>query len=73
MDQKMKDLAAQIDPAFMQSFQSFHERILEIVDGDEQAGEIVSEEISDLDIKLQNSNRVHNLKKASAIIETTEK
>jgi len=61
----MKELAGQIDPAFMQSFHAFHGRILEIVDGDEDSTEIAYEEISELEDALSARNRQHNLKKAS--------
>jgi hypothetical protein len=69
---KFQDLASQVDPAFMASFESFHDRILDIVDENPEAQDMVIEEIGELDMKLQNSNRVHNMKKASSIISSSE-
>ncbi len=72
MGQKFEDLAWQIDPAFMQSFEAFHDKLLDIVDENPQAEEMVVEEISNLDMKLKNSGRKHDMKKAAAIIRSSE-
>lgn len=72
MKKKFQDLASQIDPAFMASFESFHDRILDIVDENPEAEEMITEEIGDLDMKVQNSKRVHNMKKATTIISAGE-
>jgi hypothetical protein len=56
----------------MASFEAFNDRILDIIDENPGSEEMISEEIDELDMKLQNSNRVHNMKKAATIIAGTE-
>lgn len=72
MQDKLQKLAGQIDPAFLKSFEEFHDKIMWIVDENPEATEIVSDELEELDVKLQNSNRKHNLKKAASIIQSSE-
>lgn len=72
MQDKFQKLAGQIDPAFLKSFEEFHDKIMSIVDEDPESSDMVSEELDILDIKLQNTQRRHNLKKAASIIETSE-
>lgn len=72
MQDSLASLKWQIDPAFMQSFEAFHDKIMWIVDDDPDASELVSEELSDLDMKMQSASRKHNLKKAASIINTSE-
>jgi len=72
MDDKLTALASQIDPAFMQSFIGFHDRILDIVEENPELEDSIEEEIMELDKNLQNSKRKHNLKKAATIVKATE-
>ena len=72
MQQKFAALADQIDPAFMQSFEAFHDRIIGIVEDNPDAVDMVSEELDELDIKLHSAKRTHNLKKAATVIEISE-
>lgn len=72
MKKKFQDLATSVDPAFMASFEAFHDRILDIVDDCPEAEHMLNEEISELDMQLQKSNRVHNMKKASTVIDVSE-
>jgi hypothetical protein len=72
MKKKFDDLAKQIDPAFLASFDSFHDRILDIMEENPESEEVISDEISELDMQLQNSNKAHNMKKAAIIVSTSE-
>lgn len=72
MQQKFAAISQQIDPAFMKSFEVFHDKIMGIVEENPEASEMLWEELSELDMELQNSNRTHDLKKAAAIIEVAE-
>ena len=69
---KIEDLSVSIDPAFMQSFEMFHEKIMGIMDENPDAWSMIEEEIEDLDIKLKNTQRVHDMKKAAAIVKTSD-
>lgn len=70
---KLDSIASQLDPAFSQSFLEFRERILWIVSENPNEEEIIQEELNVLSWHISNSQRVHNLKKASVIITATEK
>lgn len=72
MQDKLEKLAWHIDPAFLKSFEEFHDKIMEIVEDNPEGEGIVSQELDGLDVKLQNSRRTHNLKKAASIIEASE-
>lgn len=72
MHDKLEKLAWQIDPAFLKSFEVFHDKIMWIVDENPESKELVWEELDILDMKLQNSQRTHNLQKAATIIESSE-
>lgn len=72
MKKKFQDLATNVDPAFMASFEAFHDRILDIVDEDSEIEEFVWEEISQLDMKLTSTNRKHNMQKAAVVIDVSE-
>lgn len=72
MDEKFASLAGQIDPAFMQSFEAFHDKIMNIVDENPEAEDMLTEELSGLEDKLERSNRRHNLRKAESIIDVSE-
>ena len=67
--EKLTAVESQIDPAFSMSFQSFKERILEIVDETPEATDMVDSELWNLNEKLKSTKRRHNLKKAAAIID----
>jgi len=69
LGQKFKDLAWKIDPAFIASFESFHDKIMDIVEETPHSEEMICEELSDLSTQLDNSNRTHDMKKASSIID----
>jgi hypothetical protein len=56
----------------MASFEAFHDRILDIVEDNPGSEEIISEEIAELDLKVQNSNRVHDMKKAASVVKISE-
>lgn len=73
MEDKFASLKGQIDPAFMKSFEAFHDKIMDIVEEVPEAEEIIGEELEQLDAKLSNENRRHNLKKAKSIIDVAEK
>jgi len=73
MKKRFADLQWKIDPAFMQSFGGFHDKIMEIVEENPDSLDIVSEEIEDLTQGVDRSYRVHQLKKAQAVIESSEK
>ncbi len=70
--QKFAAIADQIDPAFMQSFELFHDKIMDIVEENPDAEGIAIQELSSLDTKMQNAGRRHNLKKAASIIGSVE-
>ncbi len=70
--QRFEELSWQIDPAFMHSFEAFHDRIIDIVDENPEAIDVVSEELDDLGMKLHKSQRKHNLQKAATIINISE-
>lgn len=72
MKKKFQDLAWNVDPAFMASFEAFNDRILDIIDENPGSEEMISEEISELDMKIQSSNRIHDMKKAATIIAVSE-
>lgn len=72
MKKKFQDLAWNVDLAFMASFEAFHDRILDIVEDNPGSEEIISEEIAELDLKVQNSNRVHDMKKAASVVKISE-
>lgn len=69
MQDSLAKLKGQIDPAFLQSFEAFHDRILNIVDENPQAEEIVANELEDLSHNLGERKRVHQTKKAAKIID----
>ena len=73
MQQKFASLAGQIDPAFMQSFEAFHDKIMNIVEENPEAESLVSEELGELDEQMKTAGRKHNLRKAEAIIDVAEK
>ena len=72
MEERFASLAGQIDPAFMQSFEAFHDKIMNIVEDNPEAEGMLSEELSVLENKLDRTNRRHNLRKAEAIIDVSE-
>lgn len=72
VEKKLEGLKGQVAPEFLQSFEAFHDRIIDIVGENPDSSDMVSEEISELDTKLQNSKRVHDMKKASKIIDISE-
>lgn len=69
---KLAKIESQIDPEFLRSFQVFHDRILDIVD-DEESESIAEEELDSLEVELKTANRKHQLQKAKAILDNTEK
>jgi len=69
---RFADLEGKVDPAFMQSFANFHGQIMDIIDEDPGASDIVLEEVDDLASEIENTQRTHNLKKAQSIIDVTE-
>lgn len=72
MQKKLDSLAEQIHPAFQESFEKFHEKIMGIVEQDPQAESFIWEELESLESQLQESNRKHDLKKAASIIHHSE-
>lgn len=72
MKKKLQDIAQNIDPAFMQSFEAFHDRIMDIVEENPDIQAVVEEEVVNLDLRVKNSNRKHNMKKAASIIKVSE-
>ena len=73
MKDKLQKLAESVDPAFMKSFDAFHDRILDIVDETPESEDMLRQELNELDTNIRNSRRVHDMKKASAVIKATEK
>jgi len=73
MKKRFADLQWKIDPAFMQSFVWFHDKIMEIVEENPDALDIVSDEMEDLNQNVERTHRTHELKKAQAIIESSDK
>lgn len=69
----LDSLKGQIDPAFLQSFESFNERILWIVEDNPEVEDIVEEELWSLSEEFSKRKRVHNMKKAAAMIESAER
>ncbi len=69
---KLDSIARQIDPAFSQSFQDFHDKIMGIIEQHPEDENVVREELEELDLKLQTRKRVHNLKRASTIIDIAD-
>lgn len=72
MKKKFQDLAWNVDPEFLASFEAFHDRILDIVEDNPESEEMVGEELWGLDMKVKNSKRTHDMKKAAAVIEVSE-
>ncbi len=70
---RLDSMANQIDPAFMDSFRDFREKILGIIDENPQEIDMIEEELDSLGTQLQHHGRVHNLKKANSIIEISER
>ncbi|NDK09354.1 hypothetical protein GW846_01095 [Candidatus Gracilibacteria bacterium] len=70
---QLEAISAHVDPIFMQSFEEFRARILDIVDEDPDCEDIVSEELGELDSQMQERKRVHNMQSSKAIIEAFEK
>ena len=56
----------------MQSFENFHSQIMDIIDENPESSDIVLEEVEELTNNIEKTQRVHNLKKASSIIEAAE-
>lgn len=73
IEQKFASIAQDIDPKFSASFEDFRSRILGIVGNDEDAQEIAHEELENLQEKMQERKRQHDLKKAAAIIDAADK
>ena len=73
MKKRFADLEWQVDPAFMQSFSAFHDKIMDIVDENPESWDIVLEEIDQLSNELERTHRVHELKKAQSIIDSSDK
>jgi len=73
MKKRFADLEWKVDPAFMQSFANFHNKIMNIVEENPESSDIVLEEVDDLTREIERTHRVHELKKAQAIIESSEK
>lgn len=72
MKKRFADLKGKIDPAFMQSFAWFHDKIMNIVDENPESTNMVLEEVDELAKKVERSHRVHELKKAQVIIESSK-
>ncbi len=72
MKKRFADLEWKVDPAFMQSFVNFHDKIMDIVDENPDSAEIALEEVNELTKEVERTHRVHELKKAQAIIESSE-
>jgi hypothetical protein len=56
----------------MQSFANFHDKIMDIVDENSESSDIVLEEVGELTKEVERTQRVHNLQKAQAIIESSK-
>ncbi len=69
---KLTSISHQIDPAFMQSFEAFHDKIMKTVEETSEAEDIIVQELGDLDMSLQKSKRKHDMQKAATIIELSE-
>lgn len=67
--QKLDDVRAAVDPAFLASFDFFRDQVLTIVEETPEAHDMVEGEIEELHQTLQRRQRVHNLKKSALIIE----
>ncbi len=71
---KLEVLKRNINPAFVKSFEDFHDRILAVVDdGWAQEIHIVEQELANVDTKLKHVKWKHTLKKASSVIDIAEK
>lgn len=73
MKKRFADLEWKVDPAFMQSFAAFHDKIMDIVDENPESWDIVLEEVDQLSNELERTHRVHELKKAQSIIDSSDK
>lgn len=72
MKKRFSDLEWKVDPAFMQSFSEFHDKLMNIVDENPESSDIVMEEVDELSKEVERTHRVHELKKAQAVIQASE-
>lgn len=72
MQKKFDKLAGQIDPAFAESFLSFRERILEIVDESEANSSAAMKELDLLWEKLEVSSGKNKIKKIAVIYDAVK-
>jgi len=69
---KFSDLEGKIDPAFIASFESFHDKIMDIVEEDDSDMQgIICSELGDLDSKIEESNSRYTTLKAASLIEAS--
>ena len=73
MKQKLDALSAHIDPAFMQSFADFHDRILQIVDEHPESVDEIHEDLDSLHEEMLSAKSRYELRKSAIIIEKSEK
>ncbi len=69
MEDSFAKLKKQIDPAFLQSFEIFHDKLMWIVEEHPESTEIITDELVELNTNIQHTQRKHNMKKAAAIID----
>lgn len=70
---RLEKLKIDIHPAFLKNFEDFRLRILDIVEENPEASEIVSWEIEELDIKLHHAQRKQSLQRVATLLKTIEK
>jgi len=73
MKKRFADLEWKIDPAFMQSFVSFHDKIMGIVNENPESSDMVMQEVDELTKHIERTKWKYELKKAEVIIKNSEK
>ncbi len=69
---KLDAIMAHVDPVFMQSFQDFRSRILDIVDDNQDCEDIIHDELNQLEDDMEKRKRLHDMKKLSTYINHSE-
>jgi len=70
---RLEKMKTDIHPEFLKNFEDFRLRILDIVEENPEASEIVNWEIEELDIKLHHARRKQSLQRAATILDVIEK
>lgn len=69
---RFADLQWKIDPAFVQSFENFHNQIMEIIDENPHSSDVILDEVEELSKQVERKQWSYDIKKAAAIIHATK-